>query len=112
MKIVRITLLSAVTLILSASCSKMDDIKSDEVTVGNVRELGSPVTNPTHSEWCKPETAEKTLSSVRHIADNFYKMNFQTDLHLKEREGRGSSGTQLRRYGRAARAHLQYCQRL
>lgn len=86
MKLVGITLLSATTLILSASCSKIDDVKPDESIVRNVCELGSPVTNPTHSEWCKPETAEKTLSSVRHIADNFYKMNFLTDLHLKELE--------------------------
>lgn len=50
--------MSAVTLILSAGCSKTDDIKSDEGTVRNVRELGSPVTNPTHSEWFKPEGTE------------------------------------------------------
>ena len=49
-----------------------------------VKSLGETVKNPTNSQFCKPSTAEKTLSSVKHVSKGrFYYMDYLTDMGLQ-----------------------------
>ena len=46
-------------------------------------QLGEKVTNPLNLQWCKDSVSAKaTLSSLRHISDVFYYMDYQMDMQL------------------------------
>lgn len=51
----------------------------------DVTKIGDKVSNPKNIQWCKnPEVADATLSSLRHISDVLYTMNYTADMHLDE----------------------------
>lgn len=71
--------LMAIATIALVGCKK-DEPQKDDYTP--IHSMGKSVTNPTHSDWCKAPNAEQTLSSLRHVTDRFYYMDFATDLTL------------------------------
>ena len=73
-----VVFLSALTLF---GCKKDNDPIPQDGFV-HVRQQGEPVTNPTNSQWCKPQTAEATLSSLRRYSDRLYYMDYVTDFQL------------------------------
>lgn len=46
--------------------------------------IGEKVTNPKNIDWCKDPQADATLSSLRHISDVLYTMDYTANLHLDE----------------------------
>ncbi len=46
--------------------------------------IGEKVTNPKNVQWCKDPQADATLSSLRHISDVLYTMDYTANLHLDE----------------------------
>ena len=46
--------------------------------------IGENVTNPKNEQWCKDPQADATLSSLRHISDVLYTMDYTANLHLDE----------------------------
>lgn len=82
------TLMFATVLILAAGCEKIDSPEPEKTrnqVITDIRQLGTPVTNPVNSELClNTESAKKTLSSLRRISDRFYYMDFTTDLQFEK----------------------------
>ena len=78
MRKVKTLLLFSLLVLVICSCEK------EHYGFINVRREGKPVTNPTNSQWCKPLTAEATLSSLRRVSDRLYYMDYVTDLQLDD----------------------------
>ena len=89
MKRISIILLFFVfALVFNVGCQKIDSSepeKPEDRVITDIRQLGTPVTNPVNSELCKnDESAKSTLSSLRRISDRFYYMDFTTDLQFEK----------------------------
>ncbi|MCQ2345704.1 MAG: linear amide C-N hydrolase [Paludibacteraceae bacterium] len=61
-----------------------DEPQQNDGIIQVTHQLGEKVTNPVNAQWCKPQTAEATLTSLRCISDIFYYMDYQTDMQLDD----------------------------